>query len=116
MLKRDSSYSFVFSFGSVFLLTYIRKLPLHFIAKVKVIKEKEEACVQCFHTCLLLFCYYFRCKCNTFLEKTSVLLNFSFLFSEISCISFFSGLGILFRKGASGTKNAATFEGKSRGV
>ena len=55
--KRDfvSFFSLVFSLVC-YRLTYAYKLPLHFIAKVKVIKEKEEVCSKCFHTFVLLVC------------------------------------------------------------
>ena len=50
-MKRDSLSLIV-----NILLTYTYTFPLHFIAKVKVKKEKEEiCCVQCFHVKILLF-------------------------------------------------------------
>ena len=48
-MKRDSLSLIV-----NILLTYTYTFPLHFIAKVKVKKEKEEiCCVQCFHVKIL---------------------------------------------------------------
>lgn len=38
----------------IVVLTYTYKLPLHFVAKVKVIKEEKVCCVQCFHFVFLI--------------------------------------------------------------
>ena len=37
------------------LIRYTYNLPLHFIAKVKVIKEEVKECMQCFHFSIVLF-------------------------------------------------------------
>lgn len=54
-------------------LDYVCKLPLHFIAKVKVIIKKEVCTLQCIHH---KYCFTFRCKCTIFLEETSMLFVF----------------------------------------
>lgn len=46
---------FVYILFFILFLLYACELPLHFIAKVKVKKVKEEVCRKSFH--ILLFCY-----------------------------------------------------------
>ena len=63
-------------------LTYTYKLPLHFIAKVKVIKEKEEVCSKCFHTFICYFVSFLGANVILFFKKQTFyelfLLNFFF--------------------------------------
>ena len=68
-------------------LTYTYKLPLHFIAKVKVIKEKEEVCSKCFHTFICYYGSFMGANVILIIKKQSLnelfLLNFAeFLFSK----------------------------------
>jgi hypothetical protein len=50
-------------------LTYTYTFPLHFVAKVKVKKEKEEiCCVQCCHVKNLSFCLKYDANVMNFLE------------------------------------------------
>jgi len=51
--KRD----FVLSFQFNFFLPYACKLPLHFIAKVKEIKVKEEVRCKCSHILVILLLF-----------------------------------------------------------
>ena len=56
-------------------LTYTYKLPLHFIAKVKVIKEKEEVCSKCFHTFICYFVSITGANVILFFKKKFFLVN-----------------------------------------
>ncbi len=64
-------------------LTYTYKLPLHFIAKVKVIKEKEEVCSKCFHTFICYFVSFLGANVILFFKKQTFYELFLLNFAEI---------------------------------
>ena len=64
-------------------LTYTYKLPLHFIAKVKVIKEKEEVCSKCFHTFICYFVSFLGANVILFFKKQIFYELFLLNFAEI---------------------------------
>ena len=61
----------------------INKLPLHFIAKVKVIKEKEEVCSKCFHTFICYFVSFLGANVILFFKKQTFYELFLLNFAEI---------------------------------
>ena len=64
-------------------LTHTYKLPLHFIAKVKVIKEKEEVCSKCFHTFICYFVSFLGANVILFFKKQTFYELFLLNFAEI---------------------------------